>query len=82
MEVKKSPHTFEKFNMNAPEINFIDGSLKIREKIVAQCVEMADEAIVKAVIDCTKLNFITQLYLLDKYFFVTALHDAIMIYFY
>ena len=77
MEVKKFPFTFEKFNMNAPEINFIDGSLKIREKIVAQCVEMADEAIVKAVIDCAKENGITQLYLMDKDFVVTALQDAI-----
>ena len=77
MEAKKFPFTFEKFNMNGPEINFIDGSLKIREKIVAQCVEMADEAIVKAVIDCAEENGITQLYLLDKDFVVTALQDAI-----
>lgn len=56
MEVKKFPYTFEKFNMNVPEMNFIEGSLKIKEKIVAQCVEMADEAIVKAVIDCAKEN--------------------------
>ena len=77
MELKKFPFNFEKFNMNEPKINFIDGSLKIREKIVAQCVEMADEAIVKAVIDCAKENGITQLYLLDKDFVVTALQDAI-----
>ena len=77
MEVKKFPYTLEKFNMNAPEIKFVDGSLKIEEKIVAQCVEMADEAIVKAVIDCAKENGITQLYLLDKDFVVTALQDAI-----
>ena len=77
MEVKKFPHTFEKFNMNAPEMNFVNGSLKLREKIVAQCVEMADEAIVKAVIDCAEENGITQLYLLDKDFVVTALQDAI-----
>ena len=49
MEVKKFPYHFEKFNMNAPEMKFIDGSFKIEEKIVAKCVEMADEAIVKAV---------------------------------
>ena len=54
MEVKKFPYTLEKFNMNAPEIKFVDGSLKIEEKVVARCVEMADEAIVKAVIDCAK----------------------------
>lgn len=77
MEVKKFPYPFEKFNMNAPEMKFIDGSFKIEEKIVAQCVEMADEAIVKAVIDCAKENGITQLYLLDKNFVVTALQDAI-----
>lgn len=77
MEVKKFPYTFEKFNMNAPEMKFIDGSFKIKEKVAAQCVEMADEAIVKAVIDCAKENGITQLYLLDKDFVVTALQDAI-----
>lgn len=77
MGVKRFPYTFEKFNMNAPEISFIEGSLKIEEKIVAQCVEMADEAIVKAVIDCAKENGITQLYLLDKDFVATALRDAI-----
>ena len=77
MEVKRFPYTFEKFNMNAPEMELIDGSVKIKEKIVAQCVEMADEAIVKAVIDCAKENGITQLYLLDKDFVVTALQDAI-----
>ena len=77
MEVKKFPYTLEKFNMNAPEIKFVDGSLKIEEKIVAQCVEMADEAIVKAVIDCAMESGVTQLYLLDKDFVITALQDAI-----
>ena len=77
MEAKKFPYTLEKFNMNDPEIKFVDGSLKIEEKVVARCVEMADEAIVNAVIDCARESGITQLYLLDKDFVITALQDAI-----
>ncbi len=71
------PYPFEHFNLNSPQINEVDGVYKISEKIYAECVDLADEAIFRAVIRAAKESGVTQIYLLDKQFVVTALSDAL-----
>ena len=71
-------YPFDHYNLEmTPDINIGDGMYSIQRKILAKCVDMADDAIVKAVIEVAKENCISDLYLLDKTFVVNALTKAI-----
>lgn len=63
--------------LNQPEIDFTDGLCKYREKIYAECIDMQEEAVVKAVIRSAMDAGVTQMWLLDKKFVLDALMSAI-----
>ena len=75
--LKPCPYPFEHVRLNAPDINFDGGVFSFREKIMAECVNMQESAIVSAVIRAARDEGITDLYLLDKKFVIDALITAI-----
>ena len=76
-ELKPCPYPFEHVRLNTPDINFEGGVFSFREKIMAECVNMQENAIVSAVIRAARDEGVTDLYLLDKKFVIDALITAI-----
>lgn len=70
-------YPFEHHRLNIPDINFEGGVYSYREKIMAECVNMQEDAIVRAVIRAAMDEGVTDLYLLDKKFVIDALVTAI-----
>lgn len=64
---------FRKIELSSPQI---DGDY-IYRKIAANCVDMTDEIILRAIIEMAKDEGIQELYLLDKAFVLNALKKAI-----
>lgn len=71
------PYPFEHHRLNTPEISCEGGVYSYREKIMAECVNMQEDAIVRAVIRAAMDEGVTDLYLLDKKFVIDALVTAI-----
>lgn len=71
-------YPFEHYQFEVtPKINVDDGVYSVQQKVLAQCVDMVDDAIVQAVVDVAREEGISDLYLLDKTFVVNALTKAI-----
>lgn len=71
-------YPFEHYQFEVtPEINVNDRICSVHQKMLAKCVDMMDDAIVKAVVDVAREEGISDLYLLDKTFVVNALTKAI-----
>ena len=71
-------YPFEHYRFEVtPKTNVNDGVYSVRQKVLAQCVDMVDDAIVQAVVDVAREEGISDLYLLDKTFVVNALTKAI-----
>lgn len=64
---------FRKIELGSP---LIDGNY-IHRKIAANCVDMTDEIILRAIIEMAKDEGIQELYLLDKEFVLNALKKAL-----
>ena len=71
------PYPFEHHNLRQPQFEEVDGVYKYCEKIYAECINLADEAIYRAVIKAAMDAGVTQIYLLDKQFVVDALTAAL-----
>lgn len=65
---------FRKIELSPPQI---DGDY-IYRKVAANCVDMTDETILRAIIEMAKDDGIQELYLLDKKFVLNALKKAIV----
>lgn len=71
-------YPFEHYQFEVtPKINVDEGVYSVQRKVLAQCVDMVDDAIVQAVVDVAREEGISDLYLLDKTFVVNALAKAI-----
>ena len=71
-------YPFEHYQFEVtPKINVNDDVYSVQRKVLAQCVDMADDAIVRAVVDVAREEGISDLYLLDKTFVINALTKAI-----
>lgn len=71
-------YPFEHYQFEVtPQINVDDGVYSVQQKVLAQCVDMVDDAIVQAVVDVAREEGISDLYLLDKTFVVNTLTKAI-----
>lgn len=71
------PYPFERHDLHQSQIEEVDRVYKYCEKIYAECLNIADEAIYKAVIRAAMDAGVTQIYLLDKQFVVDALTAAL-----
>ncbi len=66
-----------RIDLAPPTISIENDVYSINQKIAAHCVDMADEAILKAIISTAKAEGLSQLFLLDKEFVMNALRKAI-----
>lgn len=67
----------EHFDLRPADFDIIEEVNRIKMKIVAEVVDKTDMAICNAIIDAARAEGVTDLYLIDRDFIVTALRNEI-----